>query len=219
MLSPLPRWIGANHVKKGGKHGYPSLIWAKSSNLPIPKELRQRRDGRKWVMLGVEKAPRRLLTWEEGANQGQGAWTLRRSVASCTSGPGASPNSADYFTLLGALQHAVDNELASCPAPEGNRREGGYEIPRIVLCLSRDFSHRGDDGPYWVIRFCPSAGSRTQGTGLPSSCLGDKTVSVRAKGVWAKRVKTLRCKEIGRARGSNSLLWDFASWQCQNLNL
>lgn len=112
-------------------------------------------------MLGSEKAPKRLLPWEKYTNQGQGEWPLRRSVASCTSGPGASPNTADYFTLLSALQHVVDNELASSPAPEGNRRDAGYEIPRIVFCLSRDFSHR-DDGLYWVIWFHPSAESRTQ---------------------------------------------------------
>lgn len=143
-------------------------------------------------------------------------------MASCTSGPGASPNTADYFTLLGALHHVVDNGLASSPAPEGNRSHGGYEIPRIVVCLSRDFSHREDDGPYWVIWLHPSAGSGTQGTDLPSYCLGVNTVSVRAKGVrrrWAMRVKALRCSKIVGARGSNSLLGDVASWQCQNLTL
>lgn len=46
---------------------------------------------------------------------------------------------ADYFTLLGALQHVVDNGLASSPAPEGNRSDRGYEIPRIVVCLFSGF--------------------------------------------------------------------------------
>lgn len=89
--------------------------------------------------------------------------------------PQGSPNTFDYFTLLGALQHMVDNELASSPAPKENRREGGYEILGIVLCPSQALS-LSRRRPHWVIWRQLSAESRTRSTSLPSSSLGNRIV-------------------------------------------
>lgn len=69
----------------------------------------------------------------------------KSNVASRASGPAASPNTFDYFTLLGALQHTTNNESTSSSAQNENKKERRDETLWKVLCLSGDF--------FWTLRW------------------------------------------------------------------
>lgn len=71
---------------------------------------------------------------------GQRVWTRgEKKWSPSTRSPTASPNTFDYFTLLSALQHMMNNESASSSAQKENKKERGDEILWTLSCLSGEF--------------------------------------------------------------------------------
>lgn len=101
------------------------LYFAKILKSAQPKGTQR---ARMWFgVSAIEKRPRPMTgrRCKEGV---RGNRVLTNKMASCTSGPAASPNVFDYFTLQDTLQHIRNSESASSSAQKENKKERGDEI-------------------------------------------------------------------------------------------
>lgn len=165
------------------------------SLLSIQKELQQLGCGMKSVLQrNFQKTPDLGKLCKPGIGRRKPC----KGMKLCTSGPVTSPNTSDYFTLLGALQHMANNESTSSPCPKRKqKRKGWWNSMKILMPFWWVLlTQQKDDGPQWrggsISTTNETYGS--EGTGQAYQFLGDRTESNKIR-VTLQESRQLDMKE------------------------